>query len=114
MINDNRLLSAVERIEMLGKGGRDLKKLIYRTAKLAEEAGECNGALISVDNRSYKNLTYMDVLEEALDTWIVSVDIALSDFPEFSGKSREERNDIIFGIIDKKLNKWEKTISSKE
>lgn len=114
MINDNRLNGIIDRIDKIGKEGRDLNKLIYRTAKLAEEAGECNGALISVDNKSYKNLSYMDVLEEALDTFIVSIDIALTDFPEFNDKSQEEKNDIIFGIINKKLNKWEKTLSNKE
>ena len=112
MDTDN-IIDIIKRIKEIGYEGRDLKNLIYRTAKLSEEAGECNGAMISVDKKSYKNLTYMDVLEEALDTFIVAVDIALSDFPEFTNKTEEEKNDVIFGILNKKLDKWENVIGQK-
>lgn len=108
---DNRIMDVIGRIKIIGKKGRNLPELIYRTAKLAEEAGECNGAQISVDKKSYKGLTYMDVLEEALDTFIVSVDISVTDFPEFKDKSEQEINDYIIDMLNIKLDKWEKTLS---
>lgn len=107
----------MEKIFEIAKEIRDLREtrpvehLPIRTMKLTEEVGEVSAALVSVLTGSYKKLTYEDVLEEIIDTWIVSTDMMFTQFPGLEDISDEEREKIIVSIMRKKMDKWKTKIN---
>lgn len=91
---------------------RPVADLPLRILKLNEEAGESSGAIVSVVTDSYKKLTYEDVIEEIIDTWIVATDAMLYEIPGTEHMTTEERNDYISNIIEIKLNKWKEKMNN--
>lgn len=92
---------------------RDVFNVDDRVMKLCEESGEAIGALLSIRNNSYKNLTYKDLREEIIDTWIVATDAMLTALPEEEGLDQDGINKHIIQIMEKKIEKWRKNSSVK-
>lgn len=92
---------------------RDVFNVDDRVMKLCEESGEAIGALLSIRNNSYKNLTYKDLREEIIDTWIVATDAMLTALPDEEGLDQDEINKHIIQIMEKKIEKWRKNSSVK-
>lgn len=85
---------------------RDIKNIIKRALKLSEESGEVAEAVLSISSSTNgKNKTWDDVLEEAVDTAIVALDIALTQFPGQT-LTDEEKEQQVIDMFDKKLAKW--------
>lgn len=85
-----------------------------RTSKLAEETGEVNEAFLSVTSESNgKNKTWTDVREEAVDSAIVALDIALTRFPGEENWSDDQLYAAVEDMIAKKLKKWKKKLKDK-
>ncbi|MED5100918.1 MULTISPECIES: MazG-like family protein [Niallia] len=81
------------------------KTLEQMALKLSEEAGEVSQAVLSYLNASgsdYKQLNKEDIKEECVDTLLV----ALSLFYKLSNREEE-----LYDLLDKKMNKWENKIS---
>lgn len=97
-------------IEEIWKANKDRRKVqdpARRVIKLAEEMGECAQAYLSVTSEANeKNKTWKDVMEEAIDTAIVALDIAMTDNPEIKDKKFDEIEKYINNIINVKLEKW--------
>lgn len=80
-MHDHLILSMIERIRVINPE-RSWGSIIRRTIKLFEEAGEVAGAYLPVTSvYNGKGKTWGDVLEEAVDTFILAVDIALTPRP---------------------------------
>ena len=94
------------------RSSRNLNDLPLRIAKLCEEAGEASGAVVSVLTNSYKNLTYEDIIEEVIDTWIVATDAMFAPIPGTEHLTDDEREKFIVSIMNKKIKKWKKKIQS--
>lgn len=90
---------------------RNLEDLPLRVMKLNEEAGEASGAVVSVLTNSYKGLTWEDVIEEIIDTWIVSSDAMFAPIPGTEHMTMDERCEYISGIMSKKMTKWKNKIA---
>ncbi len=61
---------------------RHHNNLVRRLIKILEELGETSEAYLSVSSSAnYKGKSWLDVREEAVDTMIVLLDVALTPFP---------------------------------
>ncbi|MCK9531856.1 MAG: MazG-like family protein [Gammaproteobacteria bacterium] len=85
-----------------------------RVTKLSEETGEVSEAFLSVTSESNgKNKTFEDVREEAVDSAIVALDIALTKFPGEEDWDDEQLYTAVEDMIAKKLKKWKKKLKDK-
>ncbi len=92
----------------------DERYLSRRVIKIGEESGEVSEAFLSVTSDSNgKNKTFTDVREEAVDTAIVGLDIALTKFPGEEKMTDEELYQAVEAMLIKKLNKWKKKLKDK-
>jgi len=82
---------------------RSLDNIRTRIMKLCEESGEAAGALISIEEGSYKKLTNADLIEEIIDCWIVATDAMLTKIGDVSD---EEHERFIMDIMKRKISKW--------
>lgn len=88
--------------------------LSRRVIKIGEESGEVSEAFLSVTSDSNgKNKTFIDVREEAVDTAIVGLDIALTKFPGEEEWTDEQLYAAVEEMIAKKLAKWRKKLKDK-
>lgn len=88
--------------------------LARRIIKLGEEKGETSEAFLSVTSESNgKNKTWIDVREEAVDSAIVALDIALTKFPGEEDWDEEKLYEAVDAMIAKKLKKWKKKLKDK-
>lgn len=86
-----------------------------RVTKLSEETGECSQAFLSVTSEeNSKKKTWTDVREEAVDSAIVGLDIALTRFPGEEELTDEEIVAAVEAMLKKKLQKWLKKIAKKQ
>jgi len=75
-----------------------------RLRKLSEEIGELNQAELSLTSlHNNKGKTWEDVLEEAVDCTILSIDIALTH--ELTVTDEEQRK-LFYEMFNKKIEKW--------
>lgn len=89
---------------------RSKNNLSRRLIKLGEEFGELNEAYLNVtDGFNFKNKSWKDVREEAIDVAIIALDIALLE-PDGEENTHEE----IYKEIDRKLTKWKNNIERKK
>lgn len=82
---------------------------IRRISKLGEEFGElCEAHLGVTSSHNYKNKTWDDVREEAIDASIVAIDIALTASPDekAAGVTDDEIKQRIMTVLRKKIYKW--------
>ncbi len=94
---------------------RDVKTISRRIIKLQEEIGEVSEAyLYSTTENNTKGKTWDDVREEAIDTVIIGLDIALTCFPLDDDKSPAEIEEEVIKVFERKLNRWRKQLSEKE
>ena len=92
---------------------RSRKNLARRVIKLSEETGETAEAYLYVTTEnSKKDMTWDDIREEALDTAIVGLDIALTRFPTDKDRSSEEIEQEVIDVIERKLAKWQRQLDS--
>lgn len=85
---------------------RHHKTMDRRLLKLGEELGETSEAYLNVTSAmNAKNKTWDDVREEAIDTAIVAIDIALTPLPT-EDKSVDEIKQEVMRVLDRKLSKW--------
>lgn len=85
-----------------------------RVTKLGEETGEVSEAFLSVTSESNgKNKTWIDVREEAVDSAIVALDIALTKFPGEEDWDDDKLYLAVEDMIAKKLKKWKKKLKDK-
>lgn len=85
-----------------------------RVIKVNEESGEVSEAFLSITSDSNgKNKTWEDVREEAVDTAIVALDIALTKFPGEESWDDEKLYTEVENMIAKKLAKWKKKLKNK-
>lgn len=88
--------------------------LSRRVIKIGEESGEVSEAFLSVTSDSNgKNKTFNDVREEAVDTAIVGLDIALTKFPGEEDWDDEKLYTAVENMLAKKLAKWRKKLKDK-
>lgn len=93
----------------------DERYLSRRVIKVGEESGEISEAFLSVTSESNsKNKTFEDVREEAVDTAIVALDIALTKFPGEEEMDDEQLYAAVENMIAKKLTKWRKKLKDKK
>ena len=94
-----QLLNGVKAVLELEK-----KSISARALKLSEETGEVCEAVGCVEFASemgYKKKTIDDVVEEAYDTVLVGLSIAMASRPDLTAEEHEK-------VIITKLKKWEK------
>ena len=88
---------------------------IRRITKLGEESGELSEAGLSVTSETNsKNKTFTDCREEAVDSAIVALDIALTRFPGEEALTDEQIVLEVEKMISKKLKKWKKKLKDKQ
>lgn len=88
---------------------KDPKTLQERALKLAEEAGELSQAVLSVTGApgsGYKNHSFADVREEAVDAAIVALSILAQ-----TSASREEFDAELERLMAQKCAKWQKKLA---
>ena len=84
---------------------RNFNNVGRRIIKLSEELGELSEAYLSYTNpNSYKNKQYEDIIEEAVDCAIVSLDILVTLI--------KEDKQLAYTVFEKKLNKWRKQLET--
>lgn len=85
---------------------RDISTMVRRVAKVSEELGELSEAYLNVTSAANaKNKTWGDVREEAIDTAIVAIDVALTPHPTETLSAEEIKSDAQM-ILRRKLAKW--------
>ena len=88
----------------------DRKTINTRLLKIMEELGECSQAFISyeaVSGCTYKGCTQMNVLEEALDTFLCVLSLVYQIADEYNIDQ-----DKVQKLINKKLVKWENKVTT--
>ena len=94
---------------------RDLVNLPRRMIKLGEEMGEASEAyLYASTENSVKPITWIDLREEAVDTAIVAMDIALTSLPIDDGLSPAEVREKVDQMFQKKLENWRRKLSKNQ
>lgn len=87
--------------------GREVGNIDRRCLKLCEETGEAAQAVLAVTSENnHKNMTWADVREELSDTVIVALDMLLTQMPDQSHMTEEQRILAIYDELDRKLAKW--------
>lgn len=83
------------------------ENLARRIIKLGEEFGELSEAYLNASKGpgNHKGKTWDDVLEEAVDTAIVAIDVATTIPPDRNYSSEEHRK-AIEELFKVKLQKW--------
>lgn len=85
---------------------RSLEHLPRRLLKLQEESGETAQAYLQLTSlNNPKNKSWEDILEEAVDTAITSLDIALIAAQQIGPIEADVTKVVV--MVDKKLKKWE-------
>lgn len=86
---------------------RALLNLARRVIKLSEECGETSEAYLYASTEdSVKPITWIDLREEAIDTAIVGMDIALTRLPIDIDLTDAEIREAVDKMFQKKLDKW--------
>ena len=90
---------------------RTIDDLDRRIMKLSEETGEANNAFLCVtSDKNSKNKTWDDFREEAVDSAIMGLDLALTELPIDEGKTQEEIVEAVEKMFKLKLEKWSKQL----
>jgi len=90
---------------------RAVANLSRRVIKLGEELGEtCEAYLYVTTEEPRKELTWEDFREEAIDTAIVGIDLALTKLPIDEDKTPEEIEREVIEVFEQKLNKWRRQL----
>lgn len=88
---------------------RHSDNLHRRIIKQMEELGEASEAYLNVTSAANgKNLSWADVREELCDQVIVAVDCALTPMPDQVGLTREEVEQEVALVVERKLAKWKR------
>jgi NTP pyrophosphatase (non-canonical NTP hydrolase) len=88
---------------------RNFNSLSRRLIKLMEELGECSEAYLNItSSHNGKGKSEEDLIEELVDTVIVSIDCVLTKPPSYSTFSDEQYEGVIIHMMKKKLAKWMK------
>lgn len=92
---------------------RNMDNLPRRVIKLSEETGEASEAFLYASTpNSRKNITWDDFREEAVDTAIVGLDLALTTLPIDEGKTSEQIQQEVIEVFEQKLKKWKLQLSA--
>lgn len=96
--------------------GRSSDNLSRRILKLGEEFGELSEAYLNVtSNNNSKNKNWRDVMEEAVDCAILSLDIVLTVPPpllETAAPMDKIHMLRVVNMFEQKLAKWKKQLSN--
>jgi NTP pyrophosphatase (non-canonical NTP hydrolase) len=85
---------------------RAKQDILRRIVKIQEEVGELAQAYLNYTSKhNPKKKTYYDCIEEAVDSAIVSIDVANTIAETFTG-SDEAAKDMVYDMFLTKLNKW--------
>lgn len=103
--HQNSFLRAV----LMASPGRSFAKLYRSVIKVAEESGELAEAYLVVtsDNpNAVKRKTHRDIREEAIDTAIIALDVALTPMPGEEHLTQHDIEMLVMELQDEKLSKW--------
>jgi hypothetical protein len=116
-------------VEEAGAPTRGFGNIERKMMKTMEEVGELSEAVMGVtSSTNYKNKTWEDVLEEAVDVAIMGLDVALTIPPHecslischdaLNGKPTQEdvevRREKVMAMFKKKLGIWEEKIEARQ
>lgn len=94
---------------------RALQNLARKMIKLSEECGEASEAYLYVTTEiNHKEKTWDDLREEAIDTAIVGIDIALTRLPIDADLTDAEIREAVDKMFQKKLDKWMKKLANNQ
>lgn len=93
---------------------RNMDNLTRRVIKLSEETGEASEAFLYASIISNKkNITWNDFREEAVDSAIVGIDLALTKLPIIDdGKTDDEIQKEVIEVFERKLKKWKDSLKN--
>lgn len=116
-MNTMTMNNIVGQIESIADHRSDVALLTdRRIIKLSEEVGELSQAYLSLtSSQNRKNMTTEDVLEEAVDCFLVSLDIALRAAKWHRAQKEVYRpaREILDDMIQRKLSKWQASVLAK-